>query len=101
MQVKYSFGATVFINTDYTKFYISGCSRNELVLWLPLQQEVLQEKGQNLLCPTLAAAFLIILSFWHVFPAELSKGYDFGNPPENYLNNSQTGMLEFKLIFSL
>jgi len=32
---------------------------------------------------------------------ELSKGYDFGNPPDNYQNNSQTGVCGFKMIFSV
>lgn len=35
-----------------------------------------------------------------VISQELSKGCDFGNPPDNHLNNGQTEMLGFKLIFS-
>lgn len=35
-----------------------------------------------------------------VISQELSKGYDFGNLPDNHSNNGQTEMLGFKLIFS-
>lgn len=106
IQVKHSFGAAIFINTSYIKFHY---------LWVQWKWSVFRDASAA--SPTWegkrnhsAPRLLLLLSTLllagspcrgQVISQEVSKGYDIRNQLDNYLNNSQTEMLEFKLTFSL
>lgn len=103
IRVQYSFGAAVFINTGYTKLCMSEFGGRGLFLGMPPQQGEGTEFTLPHTCCCLFLTSLLAFSSCRgqFISQELSKAYDFGNLPDIYLNNSQTEMLGFKLIFSV